>query len=92
MLGQIGGGVSTLGGTAAKLGGAFSDVRLKENIELVGSKNGHNIYEFNYKNQDARWRGVIGQEVMATRPDAVGMREGMLVVDYDALGMRMEAV
>jgi hypothetical protein len=93
--GQIIGGLAQLGGTAAAMGqaGIFgSDVRLKENIELVGSDNGFNLYEFNYRNQDARWRGVMAQEVMVTRPDAVGMREGVLVVDYDALGMRMEAV
>ena len=92
--GQIIGGLAQLGGTAAAMGsaGLISDVRLKENIELVGSDNGFNLYEFNYRNQDARWRGVMAHEVMATRPDAVGMREGVLVVDYDALGMRMEAV
>ena len=92
--GQIIGGLAQLGGTAAAMGqaGLISDVRLKENIELVGSDNGFNLYEFNYRNQDARWRGVMAQEVMVTRPDAVGMREGVLVVDYDALGMRMEAV
>ena len=94
VLGQIGGGLLQGAGAAAALGqaGLISDVRLKENIELVGSKNGHNLYEFNYRNQDARWRGVMAQEVMLTRPDAVGMRGGVLAVNYDALGLRMEAV
>jgi len=94
VLGQIGGGLLQAGGTAAAMGWApfASDVRLKENIKLVGSKNGHNLYEFNYRNQDARWRVVMAQEELLARPDAVGMRGGMLTVNYDALGLRMEAV
>ena len=95
VLGQIGGGILQGAGAAAALGQAGligSDIRLKENIELVGSKNGHNLYEFNYRNQDARWRGVMAQEVMLYRPDAVSMRGGMLAVNYSALGLEMEAV
>ena len=70
----------------------LSDAKAKENIKPVGTKNGLNIYEFNYLGQPTRWRGVIAQEVMKTRPDAVRQRNGVLSVNYDALGIAMELV
>jgi len=70
----------------------LSDAKAKENIRSVGTKNGLNIYEFNYLGQPTRWRGVIAQEVMKTRPDAVRERNGVLSVNYDALGIAMELV
>lgn len=70
----------------------LSDAKAKENIKPVGTKNGLNIYEFNYLGQPTRWRGVIAQEVMKTRPDAVRERNGVLSVNYDALGIAMELV
>jgi len=94
LAGQIFGGINQLVGTGAKAYAAstMSDVRMKENIELVGSDNGFNLYEFNYLNQPTRWRGVMAHEVMEARPDAVENRNGLYWVNYDALGMRMEAV
>ena len=50
----------------------FSDERLKENIVKVGvHPNGYGIYEFNYKGDSRRMRGVIANEVRAFRPDLV---------------------
>lgn len=79
-----------LGATGASF--FASDAQMKENIKPVGTKNGLNIYEFNYLGQPTRWRGVIAQEVMKTRPDAVKERNGVLSVNYDALGIAMELV
>ena len=69
-----------------------SDIRLKENIELVGNKNGFNLYEFNYLNMPTRYRGVMAHEVARTRPDAVVARDGVLLVNYDAIDIQMESV
>jgi hypothetical protein len=42
-----------------------SDIRLKENIELAGVDEitGLNLYDFNYKWGEKRFRGVMAQEV-----------------------------
>jgi hypothetical protein len=69
-----------------------SDVRTKDNIDYVGVTNGFNIYEFNYLGSKNRYRGVMAQEVMKTRPDAVESRNGIYWVDYYALNIQLEAV
>jgi hypothetical protein len=77
-------------GQAAQIGStlmAFSDVRLKEGIEAAGTRGGHNWYKFRYVWDDPGTvrEGVMAQEVLKTRPDAVGTRDGYLTVDYAAL-------
>ena len=84
--------LSQLLGLGAVGSSFLSDAKAKENIKSVGTKNGLNIYEFNYLGQSTRWRGVIAQEIMKTRPDAVRERNGVLSVNYDALGISMELV
>jgi hypothetical protein len=81
-------------GAGVSLGGAAlgSDVRMKDNIEYAGVKNGFNLYEFNYLGSDKRYKGVMAQEVMKQRPDAVESRNGVYWVNYGALGIQMEAV
>lgn len=79
-----------IGGTIAGIAGAFSDRRLKENIEQVGEENGFPIYEFNYINDpDTRWVGVMAQDVEKTHPEAVFESEGMKRVRYDMIGVEM---
>ena len=78
------------GGAAATAFG--SDVRIKDNIEYVGMENGFKTYEFNYLGRDNRYRGVMAQEVMLERPDAVEMQDGFYRVNYDAIGVQFEAV
>jgi hypothetical protein len=92
--GQIGGGLLSAAGIAADIykTSKTSDIRLKENIELVGNKNGFNIYEFNYLDMPTRYRGVMAHEVARTRPDAVIARDGVLLVNYDAIDIQMESV
>jgi len=70
-----------------------SDMRLKADIEPIGERNGHNWYRFRYVWDDPGTvhEGVMAQEVMATRPDAVVVEPhtGFLVVNYEALGLEM---
>ena len=58
-----------------------SDIRLKEEIQLVGkSPAGINIYSFKYKHTDGTYQGVMAQEV----PWATKMTDtGFYMVDYN---------
>ena len=79
----------------ASLAFAISDIRLKENIEEVGtSPKGHTIYEWNYKtNPHSRYRGAIAQEVAKKDPMAVDIApNGMLGIYYDKIDVDMEKV
>jgi hypothetical protein len=72
---------------------SLSDIRAKENIEFVGEENGHKIYHFNYKDKPERYRGVMAQDVIKYKPEAVLRRgDGMLVVDYSMLGLEMTQI
>jgi len=74
-------------------GAMRSDMRLKENIIQVGkSKLGYKIYEFNYKNDDTRYRGAMAQDVITKLPEAIGVRDGYLTVNYDMIDITMEAI
>jgi hypothetical protein len=82
-------GLMGLGGAGIM---AFSDIRAKENIELVGNVNGFNVYEFDYKPEfkdiagHGRFIGVMAQEIEAVRPDAVFTRpDGYKLVNYGVL-------
>lgn len=82
------GGLMGMGGKigAAALPLMFSDERLKENIEKVGTLKGHSLYSYNYKGNDKEHIGVMAQEVEKKRPDAVKKTAGgVRMVDYGAL-------
>ncbi|OPB31566.1 tail fiber domain-containing protein [Bartonella sp. AR 15-3] len=85
-----------LGNAGSILGNwaGLSDVRAKENIIAVGQKNGHKLYDYNYKGYPERYRGVIAQEVFQANPEAVFLNTatGFLHVDYNKLGFTMERV
>jgi hypothetical protein len=91
-LGAYAGG---FGGAMGKAAGS-SDIRLKQNIERVGTdeRTGLAIYEFEYKaNPGERFRGVMAQEVEVKYPDAVTtMPDGYKAVFYERLGMEMVRV
>ena len=84
-----------LGGWA---GGGFkgSDIRLKQNIERVGTDERTQlpVYEFEYKSTPGeRFRGVMAHEVEVNFPDAVITRaDGYKAVFYERLGMQMVKV
>lgn len=62
-----------------------SDIRLKSNIERVGTHPlGIGVYEYDIDGH--RERGVMAQEVLNVKPEAVIMRDdGFYMVDYGAL-------
>ncbi len=76
----------------AKLGMmAFSDIRLKDNIEYVGHFGPHKIYKWDW-NEDAEKLGLIGpgHGVMAHKvyeymPEAIAENDGYIVVDYQQI-------
>lgn len=86
-------------GAGATLGAAYigaSDRRLKKNVKRVGTdeRTGLPLYEFQYRDGDGTTHvGVMADEVMAVRPDAViRMPSGHLAVNYGALGIDLLTV
>ena len=75
---------------------AFSDRRLKQNIELVGrdERTMLPLYEFEYINGTGRrYMGVMAQDVVKTHPDMVfTMPDGFMAVNYAGLGIEMMEV
>lgn len=87
---QPGNPLGIIGGVGSAL--TKSDARMKENFAAVGVKNGHVLWEFNYRGSPQRFRGVMAQMVMDDAPNAVVMEpDGFYAVDYAALGLEMEA-
>jgi len=76
-----------LQGTIQAAGAAFaaSDIRLKENLKVVGKlDNGLKVYLFNYKDDKTPRIGLIAQEVEKIKPHAVIKdNRGFLHVRYD---------
>jgi hypothetical protein len=64
----------------------LSDVRLKTDIEKVGEKDGFNVYQYRYKGRPETHVGVMAQEVLMKKPEAVQDINGLLAVDYSKLG------
>ena len=72
-----------------------SDIRYKENINLIGkSPSGLNIYEFNYKNQEGLYNGIIAQELIGTHFENVLSinNEGMYDVDYNRIDVEFKKI
>ena len=73
--------------------GGASDIRLKENIKETGiSPLGYKIYEFNYKNDNTRYRGAMAQDVITKLPEAISVKDGYFYVDYDMIDITMEVI
>jgi hypothetical protein len=78
-----GNGPQIFGGAMQGASSFFSDVRLKENIERIGTADeGYGIYRYNYKGDDTPLIGVLAQEVEQVRPEAVGEVAGFKTVNY----------
>jgi len=83
-------GLCSLGGAAL-----MSDIRTKENIEVIGvAKNGLTVYKYEYKNEfkdhelagSGVYYGYMAQEVEQVYPYAVRtLNDGYKVVDYGLL-------
>lgn len=93
-------GLFGLGGSALSAYGqyaglaALSDIRLKENINRIGTENGIPIYSFSYRADPEHnlYRGVMAQDVILTRPDAVIDDGEYMAVDYGKLGIEFGRV
>lgn len=73
---------------------AASDPRLKEHVVKVGeSDRGFGIYEFSFKGDDTRWRGVMADEIEKLIPEAIQVdMDGYRHVNYTMLGIEMQRV
>ena len=83
-------GPSTFGQVAGAFAAMNSDIRLKDDINLVGkSPSGINIYTFKYKGDDKTYQGVMAHQV----PEAsfVG-DDGYLKVNYNKLDVEFKEV
>lgn len=69
-----------------------SDIRLKEDIKLIGEENGHNIYQFRYIDQPEVYEGVMAHEVEKIMPEAVSEKDGFMMVDYSMIDVEMRRV
>jgi hypothetical protein len=69
---------------------AFSDIRLKNNINLIGkSPSGINIYTFNYNGDDKVYQGVMAHQVPHA---AILDNSGYLKVDYSKIDVEFKGV
>lgn len=72
---------------------AVSDARLKTDIRRTGTApNGLPLYRFRYIGMSTEYEGVMAQDVLKLRPDAVVERFGFYAVDYGKLGLEMKTV
>jgi hypothetical protein len=61
----------------------FSDIRLKTNIECIGTRpDGLGVYKFEYIWGGGDQIGLMAQEVQNVYPEAIGEIDGFLTVDY----------
>ena len=74
------GGLFNLGSSAAMIA---SDMRLKRDIRKVGTRpDGLGVYLFRYLWSDIQYLGLMAQEVLWVKPQAVGRIGPWLAVDY----------
>lgn len=60
-----------------------SDIRLKKNINKVGTYKGFDVIEFDYLWDSGRRTGLIAQQVQKRKPEAVGkLPNGYLYINY----------
>lgn len=91
---QNNGGLGALGGILSLVSKIpFSDRRLKHSIKRTGTENGFPIYEYSYRGSLERWRGVMAQDILKARPDAIVHDvSGYYRVNYEKLGLEMKRV
>lgn len=80
--------------TGIGIASAFSDPRLKEDIHLIGTKNGFNIYSWKWNEHATKelglfgvTHGVMAHEVAQDFPDAISYERGYMKVNYAMLGL-----
>lgn len=74
---------------------AFSDIRLKKNVEKIGMKHGFNVYSYEYDREKypelkarmpiGKFIGFMAHHVAEKYPEAVQVIKGYLAIDYGIL-------
>jgi hypothetical protein len=79
-------------GGGGRGGGRRSDIRLKNDIVLLGYLNdGLGFYRFSYNGSKESYVGVMAQDVLRVAPGAVTRgRDGFLRVNYEKLGLQFQ--
>ncbi len=73
-------------GAGIGIGGlVMSDRRVKKNIEKIGEWKDYNVYSFEYLWDNIKRVGVMAQEVLKIKPEAVVDSNGYLAVNYGEL-------
>ena len=68
----------------------FSDIRLKENVELIGkSPSNINIYKFNYKDNPTTYQGAMAHEVPWA---SIKHSNGYMMVDYNKIDVNFKKI
>jgi len=68
----------------------FSDIRLKENVELIGkSPSNINIYKFNYKYNPTTYQGAMAHEVPWA---SVRHSNGYMMIDYNKIDVQFKKI
>ena len=77
------------GGSSAP---ALSDARLKTDVAATGrSAAGFPLFQYRYIGNSTLYEGVMAQDVLLRRPDAVVQGPmGVLMVDYSLLGIELK--
>lgn len=72
----------------------ISDIRLKTDVVHVGTAaNGLPLYQYRYVGQSQLYQGVMAQDVLMARPDAVvDLPFGYMGVNYGMLGMQLKEI
>jgi len=80
--------------TGGGSGTAISDARLKTDIVATGrSAAGLPLYQYRYIASSTLYEGVMAQDVLMRRPEAVVQGPmGMMMVDYGLLGLELKAL
>lgn len=79
-------------GNAASIFSMLSDARAKENIVPDGFENGWPMYRYNYIGNPQKYRGVMAQDVVSLRPDAIIMDGNLMRVIYGKLGVHFTKI
>jgi len=93
--GGVGEGPSNRGRNSSQPGGGFnsigfSDIRLKENVELIGkSPSNINIYKFNYKDSPTTYQGAMAHEVPWA---SVQHSNGYMMIDYSKIDVKLKKI
>ena len=82
------GNTSSTNSSMGNLG--FSDIRLKENVELIGkSPSNINIYKFNYKYNPTTYQGAMAHEVPWA---SVKHSNGYMMIDYNKIDVEFKKI